>query len=71
MCQGCGHSNGNRALQCKECGHPFMKKARVAPSVPSEVNINVTSLLSSNALTPGSQVYSVRIRDQGPDYRYI
>ena len=45
-----------------------MKKAKFSPSVSSETNISASSLLSSNALRPGSQVYSVRIRDQGPDY---
>ena len=58
------------ALQCKECGQPFIKKARFASSIPSEPNINVSFLLVSNILAPGSQVYSVRIREQGPDYRY-
>ena len=69
ICRSYGHSNGNRALQCKGCSSPLTKKARLTPRVSPEANINVSALLSSKVLPPGSQIYSVRVRDQGPDYR--
>ena len=70
LCQTCGCSNGNRALRCKECGCSLPKKAKPTFSNPHEVVFNnVSSLLTEGVLSPGSQVYSMRVRDQGPDYR--
>lgn len=74
LCQMCGYSNGNRAFKCKECGYSLPKKAK--PMVeckldpPEDFNYNVSSLLTSGVLPAGSRVYSVRVRSQGPDYRY-
>ena len=60
--------------KCKECGYSLPKKAK--PMVeckldpPEDFNYNVSSLLTSGVLPAGSRVYSVRVRSQGPDYRY-
>ena len=75
LCQGCGNSNGNRAFQCKICGCPLLKKAKISSQETGaakeiQFSTNVSSLLSEGILPPGSHLYSIRIRDQGPDYRY-
>lgn len=76
LCQSCGHSNGNRAFQCKICSFPLPKKAKMTSqetgaAKETQFSTNVSSLLSESILPPGSQLYSIRIRDQGPDYRYF
>ena len=71
LCQHCGQSNGNRSLKCKACGCPLPKRTKASPQKLSAVINNVSSLLADSVLPTGSEVYFVRVRDQGPDYRYI
>lgn len=68
LCGDCGASNGNRAKRCKICSKPFRKVARLDDST-SKHSINVTGLLSAEDTQSIKAVYSVRVRDQGPDYR--
>ena len=75
LCPNCGQSNGNRAVECKACGCSVSTKKAKPVTVNTDLEaaeccMNVTSLLSEAVLPTGSQVYSVRVRDQGPDYRY-
>ncbi|XP_054979377.1 uncharacterized protein C2orf42 homolog isoform X2 [Sorex araneus] len=60
-CPRCGTYNGTRGLSCKNktCGTIFRYGARKQPSVEA-----VKIITGSNL-----QVYSVRQRDRGPDYR--
>ena len=79
LCQQCGHSNGNRSLVCKKCGCPLPKRVKITateqksatrePKVYAFDN-KVSSLLDSGILPDGSEIYSIKIREQGPDYRY-
>ena len=72
LCKTCGHSNGNRALQCKECHTPLSKRIQLSNTKDSvKFNANVTSILKDRVLPQHSEVYSVKIREQGPDYRYF
>ncbi|XP_012586892.1 PREDICTED: uncharacterized protein C2orf42 homolog isoform X2 [Condylura cristata] len=60
-CPRCGTYNGTRGLSCKNktCGTIFRYGARKQPSVEAVKIITGSDL----------QVYSVRQRDRGPDYR--
>ncbi|KGL75700.1 Uncharacterized protein C2orf42, partial [Tinamus guttatus] len=60
-CPRCGTYNGTRGLSCKNktCGTVFRYGARKQPSVDAVKIITGSDL----------QVYSVRQRDRGPDYR--
>ncbi|XP_031238285.1 uncharacterized protein C2orf42 homolog isoform X3 [Mastomys coucha] len=60
-CPRCGTYNGTRGLSCKNktCGTIFRYGARKQPS------IEAVKILTGSDL----QVYSVRQRDRGPDYR--
>nr|XP_013007047.1 uncharacterized protein C2orf42 homolog isoform X2 [Cavia porcellus] len=60
-CPRCGTYNGTRGLSCKNktCGAIFRYGARKQPSVEAVKIITGSDL----------QVYSVRQRDRGPDYR--
>ena len=76
LCQYCGHSNGNKSLQCKVCRCPLPKRAKTSSQEISTngtltFNKNVSSLLIDGVLPAGGEIYSVRVRDQGPDYRYL
>ncbi|XP_078095387.1 uncharacterized protein C2orf42 homolog isoform X2 [Mustelus asterias] len=61
-CSKCGTINGTRGLSCKNksCGAVFRDGVRKQP--PS---IDAVRIVTGSA----SQVYSVRLRDRGPDYR--
>ncbi|XP_041910420.1 LOW QUALITY PROTEIN: uncharacterized protein C2orf42 homolog [Arvicola amphibius] len=60
-CPRCGTYNGTRGLSCKNktCGAVFRYGARKQPSIEAVKIITGTDV----------QVYSVRQRDRGPDYR--
>ncbi|KAK7808228.1 hypothetical protein U0070_016953 [Myodes glareolus] len=60
-CPRCGTYNGTRGLSCKNktCGTIFRYGARKQPSIEAVKIITGTDV----------QVYSVRQRDRGPDYR--
>lgn len=64
-CAECGSLNGNRAKKCRICGFSNAKVAKLEP----EYSSNVTALLSPEDTTKFKAVYSIRVRDQGPDYR--
>ena len=72
LCEGCGTSNGNRALVCKGCGKPGLgtkaKRAKRPEHVP-EHSSNVTLLLDAELKAEIATAISVRVRPQGPDYR--
>ena len=72
LCAVCGCSNGNRAESCKDCKSPFPKRVKKAAQDQTHKHgINVSHLLlSESLLEDDAEVYSVRIRSQGPDYRY-
>ena len=72
LCQHCGQSNGNKSLKCKTCGYPLPKRAKTSTphKLSATISNNVSSLLADGVLPTGSEIYSVRVRDQGPDYRY-
>ena len=67
-CTGCGSYNGNRAQSCKTCGVSLRKKAKYEQE-KAQPNNDVSGLLSSEEAVSLKSVYSVRVRDQGPDYR--
>ena len=73
LCFVCGCSNGNRAELCKRCKAPFAKRAKKpeAPAAPLPLySVSISHLVPlCTSLEPNSEVYSVRIRSQGPDYR--
>ena len=64
---------------CKKCGCPLPKRVKITateqksatrePKVYAFDN-KVSSLLDSGILPDGSEIYSIKIREQGPDYRY-
>ena len=67
VCQECNTFNGNRAQRCKICSKPMRKVAKSVDNV--EFSCNVTSLLSAEATARIKAAFSVKTRDQGPDYR--
>ena len=71
LCTSCGCSNGNRADKCKECNAPLSKRAKLAPCQQQDLySTNVTEILPSEpSLQETGEVYSVRIRSSGPEYR--
>ena len=70
LCEGCGTSNGNRALVCKGCGKPLgTKTKRTKPEHIPEYSSNVTLLLDAELKAEIATAISVRVRPQGPDYR--
>ena len=70
LCEGCGTSNGNRALVCKGCGKPLSTKTkRAKPEHVPEYSSNVTLLLDAELKAEIATAISVRVRPQGPDYR--
>lgn len=71
LCEGCGTSNGNRALVCKGCGKPLSTKTKRAkrPEHVPEYSSNVTLLLDAELKAEIATAISVRVRPQGPDYR--
>ncbi len=68
LCENCGSSNGNRTATCKNCAKEF-KRPKL--STEAHYNRNVTELLSEDTGLGREckQIYSVRVRPQGPDYR--
>ena len=74
LCAVCGCSNGNRAeILCKKCKIPFPKRVKEsAQQLLPQYSIDVSHLLlPESPLEDNAKVYSVRIRNQGPDYRYV
>lgn len=73
LCAVCGCSNGNRAEICKKCETPFPKRVKKsAQQLSPQYSIDVSHLLlPESPLEDNAKVYSVRIRNQGPDYRYV
>lgn len=73
LCAVCGCSNGNRAETCKKCKTPFPKRVKKsAQQLLSQYSIDVSHLLlPESPLEHNAKVYLVRIRNQGPDYRYV
>ena len=70
LCEGCGTSNGNRALVCKGCGKLLSTKTKHAKPQPvTTFSCNVTRLLDAELKTEIATAISVRVRPQGPDYR--
>ena len=70
LCEGCGTSNGNRALVCKGCGKLLSTKTkRAKPQPVTTYSSNVTRLLDAELKTEIATAISVRVRPQGPDYR--
>lgn len=68
LCSVCGCSNGNRAEKCKECQTVIAKKSKTILDVQCKKTSNsVSHLIPSSSV----EVYSVKIRSQGPDYRYF
>ncbi|XP_051896731.1 uncharacterized protein C2orf42 homolog isoform X2 [Pristis pectinata] len=61
-CPKCGTFNGTRGLSCKNksCGAVFRDGAR-----KQQPSIDAVRIVTGSS----SQVYSVRLRDRGPDYR--
>ncbi len=67
-CLGCGALNGNRANTCKTCHRTLHKRAKKKPRSTSTVD--VSDMYSPTAPHPKSRcLYSVRVRERGPDYR--
>ena len=58
ICDDCGQSNGNRATYCKSCSKPLRKVANLQhkPSAAEDAACF-------------KAIYSVKLREQGPDYR--
>ena len=70
LCEGCGVSNGNRAVTCKGCSKLLTTKSKRPKSDPvAHHSSNVTLLLDEESATEIATAYSARIRPQGPDYR--
>lgn len=76
-CSGCGVSCGNRSTHCKSCGQLLRKRRphddQSDTTDPGDaddlISPDVTAVIS-NSMTNVERAYSVRIRENGPDYRY-
>ena len=70
LCRHCGTVNGNRAYACKSCHGVFggntddRKQLQIGKKRPST---DVSDFLSTQPKP--KKVYSVRVRERGPDYR--
>ena len=70
LCEGCGVSNGNRAVTCKGCNEVLTTKTKRPKSdLVAHHSSNVTLLLDEESRKEVASAYSTRIRPQGPDYR--
>jgi predicted RNA-binding Zn-ribbon protein involved in translation (DUF1610 family) len=67
LCDDCGSSNGNRRATCKNCGKNFKRLKLSTTEAPFDCD--VTELLCEDTRRELEQVFSVRVRPQGPDYR--
>ena len=67
-CQHCGCLNGNRAYACKSCHRPLKEHAQQLLK-PKRSSVDVSQLLPDDVLLKPDQVFSVRVRQRGPDYR--
>ena len=63
--RGSSCSTSNRAQRCKTCGVLLRKKAKYEQEKAQSNN----DVLSSEDAASLKSVYSVRVQDQGPDYR--
>ena len=63
QCKQCGENNGNRAINCKSCGRVLPGKENKRHKQNTTRNI---SALNSKA---NINVFSCRVRKEGPDYR--
>ena len=63
--RGSSCSTSNRAQRCKTCGVLLRKKAKYEQEKAQPNN----DVLSSEDAAILKSVYSVRVQDQGPDYR--
>ena len=67
-CQHCGCLNGNRAYACKSC-HRLLKEHAQQLLKPKRSSVDVSQLLPDDVLLKPDRVFSVRVRQHGPDYR--
>lgn len=71
LCEGCGTSNGNRALVCKGCGKLILstKTKRAKPQPVTTYSSNVNRLLDAELKTEIATAISVKcaLRDQTTD----
>lgn len=70
LCVHCGCSNGNRASTCKECKNTLPGKAIKRPK--RLLSADVSGLRNDSQETPpGTQIFSTKVRRDGPDYRVL
>ena len=74
VCSSCGCTNGNRASVCKACHKAFISINRVEGeplhrNPAKRTSSDVSSLIPPDLQPKPQKLYSVRIRDRGPDYR--
>ena len=69
VCQECSAFNGNRARYCNVCSKPLRKISQVVDHQPIVYSCNISSLIDSDSALDIREAFSVKIRDQGPDYR--
>lgn len=77
-CSGCGISCGNRSTHCKSCGQLLRKRFSTSTDArglsldqdtDGLISPDVTAVIASS-ISDVQRAYSVRIRENGPDYRY-
>ena len=70
LCPKCGISNGNRARVCKGCNYELrVSESFTAQRKRSRDSTEVPELIHDDVAPQHKRVFSVRLREQGPDYR--
>lgn len=71
LCPSCGSSNGNRAFACKACHRRlYSDPCRTSATERTKQWCDVSCMTSGDDSGP-HKLYSVRVRERGPDYRTL
>lgn len=68
LCSSCGSSNGNRAYACKACHRRFYSDPPAKERTKQWCDV---SCMTSDGRRVQDKLYSVRVRNRGPDYRTL
>ena len=71
LCPSCGSSNGNRAYACKACHRRLYADPCRTPSTERSKQWCDVSCMTSRDDHGTHKLYSVRVRECGPDYRTL
>ena len=70
LCSSCGSSNGNRAYACKACHRSLYSDTSWTTERHSKQWCDVSRMTCGDDSGP-HRLYSVRVRERGPDYRTL